>query len=122
MIQILRYSGQLYNYPVYYETIKACLSATKAKTTYRTIKENRTSYATRLTYRTIQTLWQIQLPLPKKQRTWTCILSFSQYVIYVPTKLKPQIEKALANYRKAQQLLEKISSINRELFTQKAIF
>jgi len=43
-------------------------------------------------------------------------------IIYVPVKFKTEIEKALANYRKAQKLVEEISSINRELFIRRALF
>jgi len=79
MIRVLRNSGQLYNYPVYYERIKYGLSAAKAQTTDETIKGNRTGYVARLTDRTIQTLWQIQLPLSEGKRSWSSVLSFSQY-------------------------------------------
>lgn len=43
-------------------------------------------------------------------------------MIYVSTEYKPLVEKALANYREAQQIMEKISDINRELLTRRISF
>jgi hypothetical protein len=42
-------------------------------------------------------------------------------MIYVPFAYKTSVEKALANYRDAQQILEKISDINRELLVRRII-
>ena len=43
-------------------------------------------------------------------------------MIYVSVEDKSLVEKALANYREAQQIMEKISDINRELLTRKISF
>jgi hypothetical protein len=43
-------------------------------------------------------------------------------MIYVSHKDKPLVEGALENYREAQQIMEKISDINRELLTRKILF
>jgi hypothetical protein len=43
-------------------------------------------------------------------------------MVYVPIKYKPWVEKALANYREAQQIMEKISDINRELLARRISF
>lgn len=43
-------------------------------------------------------------------------------MIYVPAEYKTLVEAALTNYRDAQQLMEKISDINRELLARKMFF
>lgn len=43
-------------------------------------------------------------------------------MIYVPLEHKELVEKALANYRYAQQITEKISEINRELLVRRINF
>ena len=43
-------------------------------------------------------------------------------LIYVPIELKQPIETAIENYQRAQNIMEQISSINRELFAQRATF
>jgi hypothetical protein len=43
-------------------------------------------------------------------------------MIYIPIEYKLVVEEALKNYREVQQIIEKISDINRELITRKASF
>lgn len=40
-------------------------------------------------------------------------------MVYIATSYKTVVEKALLNYRQAQQIMEKISDINRELLMRK---
>ncbi len=42
-------------------------------------------------------------------------------MIYIPLEYKVSIEKALANYRNTQHILEKLSDINRELLVRRII-
>ena len=43
-------------------------------------------------------------------------------MIYISLEKKVSVEAALANYREAQQIIEEISDINRELLAQKISF
>ena len=42
-------------------------------------------------------------------------------MIYIPIKQKQVVEKALANYQKVRQILEKVGAINRELIARKKL-
>ena len=39
-------------------------------------------------------------------------------MIYVPANRKPEIERALANYQQAKNLMERLIHVNKELFIQ----
>jgi hypothetical protein len=43
-------------------------------------------------------------------------------LIYVPLEHKKAVEEALTNYREVQQMLEKLSDINRELLARRIAF
>ena len=48
--------------------------------------------------------------------------SMRPVMIYIPVKHKLIVEEALINYQTTQQIIEKISDINRELIIRKTFF
>lgn len=72
-------SGQFYNCPGFYEKFDFCSSTPKAKTLIKATEKYRRKYDSRVTHRKVQTVWEIQLSLQRREQAWADLLPFCQY-------------------------------------------
>jgi hypothetical protein len=73
-------SGQLNNCPGIYEKFDIYSFTSKEKTLIQENAKHRRKYDARFTHRKVQTVWEVQLPLQRRQQAWADLLPFCQYI------------------------------------------